>query len=54
MTGRAVTGTLGVASLVYGLSSAATSQNGVSHWGDTKVIAALTAAVVLLAAFAVI
>ena len=50
----AITGTLGVAALVYGLSSAATSQNGVSHWGDTKVIAALAAAVVLLAAFAVI
>ena len=29
-------------------------QNGVSHWGDTKVIASLAAAVVLLAAFAVI
>ena len=39
---------------MYGLSSAATSQNGVSHWGDTKVIASLAAAVVLLAAFAVI
>ena len=50
----AFTGTLGVASLVYGLSSAATSQNGVSHWGDTKVIVSLTAAAVLLAAFAVI
>jgi predicted MFS family arabinose efflux permease len=50
----AFTGTLGVASLVYGLSSAATSQNGVSHWGDTKVVASLAAAAVLLAAFAVI
>jgi EmrB/QacA subfamily drug resistance transporter len=50
----AFTGTLGIASLVYGLSSAATSQNGVSHWGDTKVIAALVIAAVLLAAFAVI
>jgi EmrB/QacA subfamily drug resistance transporter len=50
----AVTGTLGVGSLVYGLSSAATTTNGVSHWGDTKVIASLAAAVVLLAAFAVI
>ena len=38
---------------MYGLSSAATSQNGVSHRGDTKVIASLAAAV-LLAAFAVI
>ena len=50
----AITGTLGVAALVYGLSSAATTTNGVSHWGDTKVLASLAAAVVLLAAFAVI
>ncbi len=50
----AITGTLGVASLVYGLSSAATTTNGVSHWGDTKVIVSLAAAVLLLAAFAVI
>src|ERR1700676_1673002 len=50
----AVTSTLGLAALVYGLTSAATSQNGVSHWGDTKVIAALAAAVALLAAFIVI
>jgi hypothetical protein len=50
----AITATLGVAALVYGLSSAAASPNGVSHWGDTKVIASLTAAAVLLAAFAVI
>ena len=42
---------LGLASLVYGLSSAATSPNGVSHWGDTKVIVSLVAAVVLLVAF---
>ncbi len=47
----AVTGTLGLAALVYGLSSAATTSNGVSHWGDTKVVASLVAAVVLLAAF---
>jgi EmrB/QacA subfamily drug resistance transporter len=50
----AITGTLGLASLVYGLSSAATTANGVSHWGDTKVVASLTAAVVLLASFLVI
>jgi len=50
----AITSTLGLAALVYGLTSAATSPNGVSHWGDTKVIVALTAAVVLLAAFIVI
>ena len=50
----AITGTLGVAALVYGLSNAATSQNGVSHWGDTKVVASLIAAVVFLVAFAII
>jgi EmrB/QacA subfamily drug resistance transporter len=47
----AITGTLGLASLVYGLSSAATTANGVSHWGDTKVLASLSAAVVLLVSF---
>jgi EmrB/QacA subfamily drug resistance transporter len=50
----AITGTGGLAALVYGLSSAATTQDGVSHWGDTKVLASLTAAVVLLASFLVI
>src|SRR5262249_29578001 len=50
----AITGSLGLAALVYGLSSAATSPNGVSHWGDTKVNASLLAAVVLLVAFAFI
>jgi len=50
----AITGTLGLVALVYGLSSAATTANGVSHWGDTKVIASLVAAVVLLTAFAFI
>jgi predicted MFS family arabinose efflux permease len=48
----AITGSLGVALLVYGLSSAATSSNGVSHWGDIKVVASLAAAGVLLAMFA--
>jgi predicted MFS family arabinose efflux permease len=43
-----------VASLVYGLSNAATSPNGTSHWGDAKVVLSLAAAAVLLAAFAVI
>src|SRR6266545_1349031 len=47
----AITSTLGLAALVYGLTSAATSPNGVSHWGDTKVIVSLVAAVVLLVAF---
>jgi EmrB/QacA subfamily drug resistance transporter len=50
----AITGTGGIAALVYGLVSAATSPDGVSHWGDAKVIASLAAATVLLAAFAVI
>ena len=52
--GGAVTGTGGVAALVYGLSNAATSPDGTSHWGDARVLAALTVGVVLLAAFAVI
>ena len=39
---------------MYGLSNAATSPDGVSHWGDAKVVASLAASVVLLAAFAVI
>src|SRR5262245_16936899 len=50
----AITGTGGIAALVYGLSNAATSPNGVSHSGDAKVVASLAASVVLLAAFAVI
>src|SRR5580698_2328326 len=50
----AITGTLGLGALVYGLSNAATSQNGVSHWGDTKVVASLAAAAVLLVAFVLI
>jgi hypothetical protein len=50
----AITGTSGVAALVYGLSNAATSPDGTSHWGDAKVVAALTAGAVLLAAFGLI
>jgi EmrB/QacA subfamily drug resistance transporter len=50
----AVTATAGVAALVYGLSNAATTPDGASHWGDPKVVASLAAAAVLLAAFAVI
>jgi EmrB/QacA subfamily drug resistance transporter len=50
----AVTGTIGLGALVYGLSSAGTTPDGVSHWTDTKVLASLAAAVVLLAAFVVI
>jgi EmrB/QacA subfamily drug resistance transporter len=48
----AITGTGGIAALVYGLSEAATTPDGVSHWGDATVVAALTAGVLLLAAFA--
>jgi EmrB/QacA subfamily drug resistance transporter len=47
----AITGTLGLVALVYGLTSAGTTPNGVSHWADTKVLASLGAAVVLLATF---
>jgi EmrB/QacA subfamily drug resistance transporter len=50
----AITVTLGLASLVYGLSSAAMTTDGVSHWGDAKVVASLTAAVILLGAFVII
>ncbi len=50
----ALTGSSGIAALVYGLSKAATSPDGASHWGDTKVVASLAASVGLLAAFVVI
>jgi len=50
----AITGSLGLAALVYGLSNAATTSNGVSHWGDNKVLVSLAAAVVLLVSFAFI
>src|SRR5436189_92741 len=50
----AVTGTAGVALLVYGLSKAATGPDGVSHWGDAQVVASLTASVVLLISFVLI
>jgi EmrB/QacA subfamily drug resistance transporter len=50
----ALTGTAGVAALVYGLSCAATGPDGVSHWGDAKVLVSLAAGVVLLAAFGLV
>jgi hypothetical protein len=50
----AVTVTLGIALLVFGLSKAATGADGISHWGDAQVVASLTASVVLLVSFAVI
>jgi EmrB/QacA subfamily drug resistance transporter len=50
----AVTGTGGIAALVYGLSNAVTTASGGARWGDPKVVASLTVGAVLLAAFAVI
>jgi EmrB/QacA subfamily drug resistance transporter len=50
----AITGTAGIAALVYGLTNGATSPDGTSHWGEASVVVALTAGVLLLAAFAVI
>ena len=50
----AITATFGLALLVYGLTEAATDQRGVSHWADTKVVASLAAAVVLLVSFVII
>lgn len=50
----AITGSAGLVALVYGLSNAATDARGISHWGDTKVVASLVAAAVLLVAFAFI
>ncbi len=47
----AITGTVGLAALVYGLTEAAASQNGITHWGDTKVLVSLAVAAVSLAAF---
>jgi EmrB/QacA subfamily drug resistance transporter len=51
----AITGTGGIAALVYGLSEAAPGGlHGGSHWGDAKVVSALAAAAALLAGFAFI
>jgi EmrB/QacA subfamily drug resistance transporter len=50
----AVTGTAGVALLVYGLSKAATGPDGVSHWDDAPVLASLATAAVLLVSFVLI
>ena len=50
----AVTVTAGVALLVYGLSRAATGQDGISHWGDTPVLVSLAAAVVLVVSFVLV
>ena len=46
-----ITSTAGLALLVYGLTEAAAGQDGVSHWGDTNVVAALAASAILLIGF---
>ena len=46
-----ITSTAGLALLVYGLTEAAAGQDGVSHWGDANVVAALAASAVLLVSF---
>lgn len=50
----ALSGTSGLALLVYGISHAATDSRGVSHWGDAVTIATLIAAAVLLLTFVII
>jgi predicted MFS family arabinose efflux permease len=50
----AITGTGGVALLVYGLSTATTGADGISHWGDAQVLAALAVSVALLVSFVLI
>jgi EmrB/QacA subfamily drug resistance transporter len=51
----AVTATLGIAALIYALSSATPSGAlDTAHWGSARVIAGLVAGVVLLVAFALI
>jgi EmrB/QacA subfamily drug resistance transporter len=49
-----ITSTAGLALLVYGLTEAAAGQDGVSHWSDGNVIAALAASAVLLIGFVLI
>ncbi|HLJ99386.1 MAG TPA: MFS transporter [Streptosporangiaceae bacterium] len=50
----AITVTAGVALLVYGLSKAATGQDGISHWGDVPVLMSLTAAAALIVVFVLV
>src|SRR5262249_47765100 len=51
---RAITASLCLALLVYGLSNAPTTPDGVNHWGDSKVVVSLAASVVLLVSFVLI
>jgi EmrB/QacA subfamily drug resistance transporter len=50
----AVTGTLGLAALVYGLSSVTATRNSVPRWTGASVLSSLAAAMILLAAFVII
>ena len=50
----AVTGTFGIALLVYGLSNAVGSISGPANWADAKISVPLGAAAVLLIAFVII
>jgi EmrB/QacA subfamily drug resistance transporter len=47
----AVTGTIGFALLIYGLTRGATGPDGAGHWGDPATIAALAGAAAALIAF---
>ncbi|MCM2576542.1 MFS transporter [Streptomyces meridianus] len=48
----ALTGTLGITLLVYGLINAATDETGRQHWADPDVLLTLAASALLIAAFA--
>jgi len=50
----AVTGTVGFALLIYGLTRGATGPDGVSHWTDAATVAALAGAAAALIVFVVI
>ncbi len=50
----AITGTVGFALLIYGLTRGATGPDGISHWADTATILALAGAAAAIVAFVVI
>jgi MFS family permease len=50
----ALSGAAGLALLVYGISRAATDQDGVEHWRDAATVGALAAAALVLGAFVLI
>ena len=49
-----ITGTGGMAGVVYGLSAAAPAPGGSSHWGQGNVVGSLVGGAILLALFAVV